>query len=52
MVSEAAHDHLKAIWKLQSRGEVTTNGLAAELGVSPASATAMVKKLDKLGPVG
>jgi DtxR family transcriptional regulator, Mn-dependent transcriptional regulator len=51
MVSEAAQDYLKAIWKLQSRGEVTTNALAAELGVSPASATAMLKKLDKLGLV-
>ncbi len=49
MVSEAAQDYLKAIWKLQNRGEVTTNALAAELGVSPASATAMLKKLDKLG---
>ena len=51
MVSEAAQDYLKAIWKLQSRGDVTTNALAAELGVSPASATAMLKKLDKLGLV-
>jgi DtxR family Mn-dependent transcriptional regulator len=51
MVSEAAQDYLKAIWKLQSRGEVTTNALAAELGVSPASVTAMLKKLDKLGLV-
>jgi DtxR family transcriptional regulator, Mn-dependent transcriptional regulator len=49
MVSEAAQDYLKAIWKLQNRGEVTTNAIAAELGVSPASATAMLKKLDKLG---
>jgi DtxR family Mn-dependent transcriptional regulator len=51
MVSEAAQDYLKAIWKLQSRGEVTTNALAEELGVTPASATAMLKKLDKLGLV-
>ena len=51
MVSEAAQDYLKAIWKLQARGDVTTNALAAELGVSPASATAMLKKLDKLGLV-
>ena len=45
MVGEAAQDYLKAIWKLEQRGRVTTNGLAAELGVSPASATGMIKKL-------
>jgi Mn-dependent DtxR family transcriptional regulator len=42
MVSESAPDYLKAIWKLQARGEATTSALAAELGVSPASATAML----------
>jgi DtxR family Mn-dependent transcriptional regulator len=51
MVSESAQDYLKAIWKLQARGEATTSALAAELGVSPASATAMLKKLDRLGLV-
>jgi DtxR family transcriptional regulator, Mn-dependent transcriptional regulator len=49
VVSESAQDYLKAIWKLQARGDVTTNALAAELDVSPASATSMLKKLDKLG---
>jgi DtxR family Mn-dependent transcriptional regulator len=51
MVSETAQDYLKAIWKLQSRGGATTSAIAAELDVSPASATAMLKKLDRLGLV-
>ena len=52
MVSETAQDYLKAIWKLQAaHGEATTSALAGELEVSPASATAMLKKLDKLGLV-
>ena len=51
MVSEAAQDYLKAIWKLQARGGATTSTIATELGVSPASATAMLKKLDRLGLV-
>ncbi len=52
MVSESAQDYLKAIWKLQAaHGEATTSALAGELGVSPASATAMLKKLDRLGLV-
>ena len=52
MVSESAQDYLKAIWKLQAaHGEATTSALAGELGVSPASATAMLKKLNRLGLV-
>jgi DtxR family transcriptional regulator, Mn-dependent transcriptional regulator len=51
VVSEATQDYLKAIWKLQARGDVSTNALAAELNVAPASVTAMLKKLDKLGLV-
>jgi len=52
MVSESAQDYLKAIWKLQAaHGEATTSALAGELDVSPASATVMLKKLDKLGLV-
>src|SRR6185312_14808904 len=34
-----------------AHGEATTSALAGELDVSPASATAMLKKLDKLGLV-
>jgi DtxR family Mn-dependent transcriptional regulator len=45
MLGEAVEDYLKAIWKLQRQGRVTTSALASELGVSPASATGMLKKL-------
>ena len=44
----------KAIYALEERGEgcaVTTNALAERLGVTAASASAMVKKLDGLGLV-
>ena len=51
MVSESAQDYLKAIWKLEQSGEVSTTALADALGVSPASATAMLKKLAALGLV-
>ena len=50
----AVEDYTKAIYALQSREDgaaVTTNALADRLGVSPASASAMVKKLDGLGLV-
>jgi DtxR family Mn-dependent transcriptional regulator len=52
--SEAVEDYAKAIYALQSRagGEpVSTNDLADRLGVTPASASAMVKKLGELGLV-
>ena len=51
MVSESAQDYLKAIWKLQQSDEMSTTALADALGVSPASATAMLKKLATLGLV-
>jgi DtxR family Mn-dependent transcriptional regulator len=51
MLSESGQDYLKAIWKLSQDGRVTTTGLAAEVAVSPASATAMLKKLAALGLV-
>jgi len=50
--SEAVEDYAKAIYALESRagGEpVSTNDLADRLGVTPASASAMVKKLADLG---
>ena len=50
--SEAVEDYAKAIYALQSRtgGEpVSTNDLAERLGVTAASASAMVKKLAELG---
>lgn len=49
--SEAVEDYAKAIYALQRRGEdapVTTNDLAARLGVSPASASGMVKRMAEL----
>src|SRR6476661_1374705 len=53
-ISSAVEDYCKAIYALEERGEgcaVTTNALAERLGVTPASASAMVKKLDGLGLV-
>lgn len=49
----AAHeDYLKAIYLLASRGvEVSNSALAGQMGVAPASATNMVKKLSDLGLV-
>jgi DtxR family Mn-dependent transcriptional regulator len=53
-VTSAVQDYAKAIYALQHRGgtePVTTNDLAARLGVTPASASAMVRKLHDLGLV-
>jgi DtxR family transcriptional regulator, Mn-dependent transcriptional regulator len=53
-LSSAVEDYAKAIYALQERGEgcaVTTNALAERLGVTPASASAMVKKLAAMGLV-
>jgi DtxR family Mn-dependent transcriptional regulator len=48
-LSEAIQDYLKAIYKLQEdRGRVTITSVAREQRVSPASASAMVKKLAAL----
>ena len=51
--SHAVQDYAKAIYSLERRaGEaVSTNALAERLGVSAASASAMVKRLDGLGLV-
>jgi DtxR family transcriptional regulator, Mn-dependent transcriptional regulator len=51
VVSESAQDYLKAIWKLERTGDMSTSALAESLGVTPASATAMLKKLATLGLV-
>jgi Mn-dependent DtxR family transcriptional regulator len=53
-VSEAVEDYAKAIYALQSRQDsdaVKTNAIAHRLGVTPASASSMVKKLADLGLV-
>jgi DtxR family Mn-dependent transcriptional regulator len=49
--SEAVEDYAKAIYSLARRGNgpVTTNDLAQRLGVTPASASAMVKRLATMG---
>jgi DtxR family transcriptional regulator, Mn-dependent transcriptional regulator len=51
--SSAVEDYAKAIYALESRGEgaVTTNAIAERLGVTPASASGMVKRLDTMGLV-
>jgi DtxR family transcriptional regulator, Mn-dependent transcriptional regulator len=52
-MSEAIEDYLKAIYALSRRvhGPVHNGDLAQRLGVTPATATAMLKRLDGLGLV-
>ena len=48
-LSESIQDYLKGIYKLQAAtGRATITAIARDQGVSPASASAMVKKLDAL----
>ncbi len=48
-LSESIQDYLKSVYKLQAaEGRVTIGALAKDQGVSPASASAMVKKLSAL----
>jgi DtxR family Mn-dependent transcriptional regulator len=48
-VTQAVQDYAKAIYSLGRGGEpVSTSALAERLGVSPASASAMVKRLDAM----
>lgn len=48
-ITHAMEDYLKAVFHLQSDdGAVSTQALAEELGVAPASATNMVKRLHEL----
>jgi DtxR family Mn-dependent transcriptional regulator len=51
--TSAIEDYAKAIYALERRGgePVTTNALADRLGVTAASASGMVKRLDELGLV-
>ena len=49
-LSDSIQDYLKTVYKLQSAaGRVTIGAVAKDQGVSPASASAMVKKLAALG---
>jgi DtxR family Mn-dependent transcriptional regulator len=53
-ISSAVEDYAKAIYALETRADgsaVTTNALAERMGVTAASASAMVKKLDGMGLV-
>jgi len=47
---ESTEEYLEAIYRLDREGPgVTTSGLAADLGVAPASVSGMLKKLDAEG---
>ena len=50
-VSNAVQDYAKAIWSIAQRSDspVSTSAIAERLHVSPASASAMVKRLEALG---
>jgi DtxR family transcriptional regulator, Mn-dependent transcriptional regulator len=53
-ISSAVEDYAKAIYALQQREDgdpVSTNAIAQRLGVTPASASGMVKRLCELGLV-
>lgn len=52
-VSNAVQDYAKAIWSLAQRDDlpVSTSALSERLEVSPASASAMVKRLESMGLV-
>lgn len=47
--TQAIQDYIKAIFKLGGGQSATTSAIAERLGVSAASVTGMLKKLDKLG---
>src|SRR6201996_7921848 len=51
--SSAVEDYTKAIYALEARDgqSVSTNALAERLGVTPASASGMIKRLGELGLV-
>jgi DtxR family Mn-dependent transcriptional regulator len=48
-LSQSVQDYVKELYKLQADGRASTSGLAQRMGVAPASATAMLKKLAQLG---
>jgi DtxR family Mn-dependent transcriptional regulator len=52
-ISSAIEDYAKAIYALERRGggPVSTNAIAERIGVTPASASGMVKRLGELGLV-
>ena len=50
-LSTSVQDYVKELYKLQAGGRASTSALAGRMGVAPASATAMLKKLAQLGLV-
>jgi DtxR family Mn-dependent transcriptional regulator len=50
-ISPAVEDYAKAIYALAAQGPVTCTALAARMGVTPASASGMARKLSELGLV-
>jgi DtxR family transcriptional regulator, Mn-dependent transcriptional regulator len=50
-ISSAVEDYAKAIYALEAQGAVTTTALAQRMGVTPASASGMVRKLCERGLV-
>src|SRR5918996_3715083 len=50
-LSVSTQDYVKELYKLQRDGRASTSALAERMGVAPASATAMLKKLALLGLV-
>ncbi|HEV8686899.1 MAG TPA: metal-dependent transcriptional regulator [Gaiellaceae bacterium] len=50
-LSASVQEYVKELFKLQADGRASTSALAERMGVAPASATAMLKKLAQLGLV-
>ena len=48
-LSASVQDYVKELYKLQADGRASTSALAERMGVTPASVTAMLKKLAQLG---
>jgi DtxR family transcriptional regulator, Mn-dependent transcriptional regulator len=48
-LSASVQDYLKELYKLQGDGRASTSAVAERMGVAPASATSMLKKLATLG---
>jgi DtxR family transcriptional regulator, Mn-dependent transcriptional regulator len=50
-LSASVQDYIKELYKLQADGRASTSALAERMSVTPASVTAMLKKLAQLGLV-
>jgi DtxR family Mn-dependent transcriptional regulator len=48
-LSSSVQDYVKELYKLQGDGRASTSAVAERMGVAPASATSMLKKLATLG---